>query len=195
MTDIAEIASKPATEAKARAGRKSDVERLERELQKRRLEQEIERESTRARRFHADTRMTLAILLGLTGLLCAASFAVSFAGLYAAAEWAVGPNPVLQAAVPLMLDIAIVAFTLALFVERDRGESVRGTWAAIALFAAASSAANVLHTLDVGTAATPAQAVAGAVISGGAPLLLAFASDKAAVRVFRNPAEPSAVTE
>jgi Protein of unknown function (DUF2637) len=136
-------------------------------------------------RFHADTPAVLVILLVLIGLLSVASFTVSFAGLYAAAAWAVGDVPWLQFAVPLMLDIAIIGFTLALFVERDRGEKVWGTWIAIGVFAAASATSNVLHTLVVSTATTLPQLVVGAVISGGAPVLLAFAVDKIAVKVFK----------
>lgn len=141
----------------------------------------------RARRFHADTPFVLGVLLFLVAALAAASFYVSFSGLYAAAEWAVGVNPPLQFAVPIMLDVAIVAFTLALFVERERGEKVWGTWLAIAAFALASATANILHTLDVTTAVNLGQLIIGAVISGGAPILLAFATDKIAVKVFKDP--------
>jgi len=140
----------------------------------------------RARRFHADTPFVLGVLLFLVALLAAASFYVSFSGLYAAAAWAVGDVPPLQFAVPIMLDVAIVAFTLALFVERERGERVWGTWLAIAVFAGASATANILHTLEVTTAITLGQLIVGAVISGGAPILLAFATDKIAVKVFKS---------
>lgn len=143
----------------------------------------------RARRFHADTPFVLGLLLFLVALLAAASFYVSFSGLYAAAAWAVGPNPPLQFAVPVMLDVAIVAFTLSLFVERERGDKVRWTWLAIAIFALASATANILHTLEVSTAINMGQLIVGAVISGGAPILLAFSTDKAAVKVFKNAVE------
>jgi hypothetical protein len=143
-------------------------------------------ERKRARRFHADTPFVLGVLLFLVAALAAASFYVSFSGLYAAAAWAVGDVPPLQFAVPIMLDVAIVAFTLALFVERERGERVWGTWLAIAVFAGASATANILHTLEVTTAVTLGQLIVGAVISGGAPILLAFATDKIAVKVFKS---------
>lgn len=146
-------------------------------------------EYKRARRFHADTPFVLGLLLFLVALLAAASFYVSFSGLYAAAAWAVGNNPPLQFAVPIMLDVAIVAFTLSLFVERERGDKVRWTWFAIAVFALASATANILHTLEVSTAVNLGQLIVGAVISGGAPILLAFSTDKAAVKVFKNAVE------
>jgi hypothetical protein len=146
----------------------------------------------KARRFHADTPFVLGLLLFLVAALAAASFYVSFSGLYAAAAWAVGDVPPLQFAVPIMLDVAIVAFTLALFVERERGEKVRWTWLAIAVFAIVSATANILHTLEVSTAVNLSQLIAGSVISGGAPILLAFATDKIAVKVFK---EPNPVTK
>lgn len=141
----------------------------------------------KARRFHADTPFVLGLLLVLVAGMAAASFYVSFSGLFAAAAWAVGDNPPLQFAVPIMLDIAIVAFTLSLFVERERGERVRWTWVAIGAFAAISATANILHTLVVSTATDNYQLLVGAVISGGAPVLLAFATDKIAIKVFKEP--------
>ena len=141
----------------------------------------------KARRFHADTPFVLGVLLVLVAGMAAASFYVSFSGLFAAAAWAVGDNPPLQFAVPIMLDIAIVAFTLSLFVERERGERVRWTWVAIGAFAALSATANILHTLVVSTATDNYQLLVGALISGGAPVLLAFATDKIAIKVFKEP--------
>lgn len=147
-------------------------------------------DKTIAKRIKADSRAVLRLLLFLVSLLAVASFFVSFTGLYAAAEWAVGVNAPLQFAVPVMLDIAIVAFTLALFIERERGEPVLWTWVAIGVFACISAVANILHTLEVSTADTVAQLIIGCIISGGAPVLLAFATEKIAVKVFRSP--PSA---
>ena len=138
------------------------------------------------KRFHADTPFVLGVLLFLITAMAGASFYLSFSGLYAAAAWAVGSNPALQFAVPIMLDISIIAFTLSLFVERERGDKVRWTWMAIGAFAAVSATANILHTLVVSTASDSAQLLIGAIISGGAPILLAFATDKIAVKVFRS---------
>jgi hypothetical protein len=143
----------------------------------------------KARRFHADTPFVLGVLLFLVAAMAGASFYVSFSGLFAAAAWAVGDNPPLQFAVPIMLDVAIIAFTLSLFVERERGERVWGTWMAISIFAGVSAIANIFHTLQVSTAVNVQELVIGGVISGGAPILLAFASDKIAKRVFK-PADP-----
>ena len=140
----------------------------------------------RARRFHADTPFVLGVLLFLVAAMAAASFYVSFSGLFAAAAWAVGDNPPLQFAVPVMLDIAIIAFTLSLFIQRERGEKVWGTWLAIGAFATVSATANILHTLVVSTATDNYQLLVGSIISGGAPILLAFATDSVAIKVFKS---------
>lgn len=139
----------------------------------------------RARRFHADTPFVLSLLLLLILLMAAASFYVSFWGVFEAAAWAVGNAPALQFAVPLMLDVAIIAFTLSLFIEREREEKVWGTWLAISAFTAVSAFANVTHAYAVSTAENSVQMTVGAVIAGGAPVLLAFASDKIAKKVFK----------
>lgn len=145
------------------------------------------------RGLRADNRFVLGLMLFLVACIAASSFYVSFNGLYAAAEWAVGPIPSLQFAVPIMLDIAIIAYTLALFVERERGKTVIGTWIAIAVFAIVSSMANILHTLVVTTANDPFQLAVGVIISGGAPFLLALATDKIAVTVFEQSQDGSLI--
>jgi hypothetical protein len=159
-------------------------------LEVRALEADLAEEEAKnrrpAKRFHADTSFVLSLLLVLIASMAAASFYISFSGLYAAAAWAVGDNPPLQFAVPIMLDISIIAFTLALFIERERGEKVTGTWFAIGAFTLVSITANVFHTFVVSTADTQYQLIIGAVISGGAPLLLAFGVDKIAVKVFKS---------
>lgn len=141
-------------------------------------------ERKRARRFHADVPFVMGLLLFLITAIAAASFYVSFSGLYAAAAWAVGDNPPLQFAAPLMLDLSILAYSLSLFIKREREERVLGTWVAISIFAAISATANVLHTLEVSTSTTQSELIIGAVISGGAPILLAFATETIAKLVF-----------
>lgn len=138
----------------------------------------------KARRFHADVPAVMGLLLFLITAIASASFYVSFSGLYVAAAWAVGDAPTLQIAAPLMLDLSILAYSLSLFIKRERGESVWGTWLAISIFASISATANVLHTFAVSTATTPSELFIGATISGGAPILLAFATETIAKLVF-----------
>lgn len=141
-------------------------------------------EYKKARRFYADVPFVMALLLFLIALIAAASFYVSFSGLFAAASWAVGDVPPLQIAAPLMLDLSILAYSLSLFIKRERGERVWGTWLAISIFATISATANVLHTLAVSTATNTSELLIGATISGGAPILLAFATETIAKLVF-----------
>lgn len=143
----------------------------------------------KARRFHADVPVVMGLLLFLITAIAAASFYVSFSGLYAAAAWAVGDVPTLQFAVPVMLDASVIAYSLSLFIKRERGEKVWGTWLAIAVFAVISATANVLHTFGVSTSTTPSELFIGATISGGAPLLLAFTTETIAKLVF-SPVKP-----
>lgn len=148
-----------------------------------------------AKRFRADTPFVLGVLLFLIAAIALASFFISFSGLYAAAAWAVGENHLLQIAVPVALDLTIIAMTLSLFIERERGERVVGTWIAIGIFAVVSATANVLHTFVVSTSDTSWQLGVGALISGGAPILLAFATDKIGVRVFQKSQQPNSLSE
>lgn len=141
-------------------------------------------ERKRARRFHADVPLVMGLLLFLITAIAAASFFVSFSGLYAAAAWAVGDQPALQFAVPVMLDASVIAYSLSLFIKRERGEAVWGTWLAIGIFASISALANVLHTLGVSTSTTQAELIIGSIISGGAPALLAFTTETIAKLVF-----------
>lgn len=143
----------------------------------------------KARRFHADVPVVMGLLLFLITAIAAASFYVSFSGLYAAAAWAVGDVPTLQFAVPVMLDASVIAYSLSLFIKREREEKVWGTWLAIAVFAIISATANVLHTFGVSTSTTPSELFIGATISGGAPLLLAFTTETIAKLVF-SPVKP-----
>lgn len=178
MTTLEEVTYAEVQPTRRRPGRKTNVQRAQ-------VAAEVDRAEQSAKRFYADTKNVLGVLLGLVALIAVASFTVSFAGLFAAASWAVGDVPWLQIGIPVMLDFSIIAFTLALFIERERGESVTSTWLAIGLFATVSAASNVLHTLQVTTSTTLPQLVTGAIISGGAPLLLALVTDKIGVKVFK----------
>lgn len=141
-------------------------------------------EAQRAKRFSADTKISLAVLLALTAIVATASFAISFNGLYAAAEWGLGVTW-LQIAVPVVLDVAIIAFTYSLFIERERGESTLWTLVLIFILAGVSTYANALHTIEVSTAVNQQQLIFGIVLSGGMPVLLAIVTDKIGAKVFR----------
>ncbi|WP_339391741.1 DUF2637 domain-containing protein [Brevibacterium metallidurans] len=107
----------------------------------------------------------------LAVLVALASFAVSFNGLISAAGWA-GAPPVLRSAVPLVVGLSILVFTVAAVVTRARGANSRLSWAAVGLFTAVSTVTNATHALSDGasTAMTTASVVAGAGIAGLMPV-------------------------
>jgi hypothetical protein len=141
-----------------------------------------------APRFSAQHKNVLIVLLSLAVFMAASSFITSFNGLFGAAAWAIGDqHPWLQVMPPLMYDVAIIAFTLKLFMDREEGASVISTWSWIAVLASVSALANIFHTLTVTTAVTVPQLVMGCIISGGAPFLLALVVEVAASKVFKKP--------
>lgn len=124
-------------------------------------------------RINPDHLAVLIVAASLTGLLAATSFLLSFAGLSAVAEWASVPWW-LTWAVPVMIDSAILVYTLAALVLQARGESTVRTWCSLALWTALSVAANSLHAwTDI-----PAlvQTIAGMTIAGLAPIAVMLAT-------------------
>lgn len=175
------------TPAKPRkATGRTKLERVKRDMELATIEREQKESAGRAPRFSAQHKYVLVTLLGLAFFMAAASFTTSFTGLFGAAAWAVGDGtPWLQTAAPLMYDVAIVAFTVKLFMDREEGVSVRSDWLWIFALATVSATANIFHTLSVTTAQTLPQLVMGCVISGSAPFLLALVVDVAASKVFK----------
>lgn len=119
-------------------------------------------------RIDADTRPVVIATTGLVASLGLVSFLVSFAGLSAVAAWAELP-PTLRWAVPVFVDGALLAYTLAILVQKSRGESVRFSWGALASFTAVSVAANAAHVYGVGDP-RDWRTTAGAAIAALAPL-------------------------
>ncbi|WP_336628488.1 MULTISPECIES: DUF2637 domain-containing protein [unclassified Microbacterium] len=99
---------------------------------------------TTASRIQPDSRPVLIIATVITALLAAVSFLLSFNGLAEAASWANVPAW-LAWALPAYVDGAILVYTVAALVFRSRGDDARLEWAALALFAALSVAANGVH--------------------------------------------------
>ena len=121
-----------------------------------------------AARIDPDTRPVVMVTTGLVGLMGLVSFTVSFSGLSAVAEWAALPAA-LRWAVPVFVDGALLAYTLAVLVQRARGESATFSWAALGAFTAVSVSANAAHVLGVSDPADW-RTYAGACIAGIAPL-------------------------
>lgn len=120
-----------------------------------------------SRRVNPDTLPVLIIAAGLTSALGAVSFLLSFTGLAGTA-----PAPIRDAgqawAVPVVIDGAIVVYTLAVLIKRRRGETARFQWAALVTFTALSAAANAAHAWD--TSAQDSSAILGTLIAAVAPL-------------------------
>lgn len=189
MMSTATISSIPTRAARpVKTSGRTKLDKVRRQIELESIEREQKESAGRAPRFSAQHRTVLVILLALAAFMAAASFITSFTGLFGAAAWAIGDKtPWLQAAAPVMYDVAIIAFTLKLFMDREEAVSIRSDWAWIAVLATVSATANIFHTLTVTTATTPAQLIMGCVISGSAPFLLALVVDVAASKVFKKP--------
>jgi hypothetical protein len=125
-----------------------------------------------ARRLNADRApvVVLTILFGVT--IAAASFVLSFHGLRDVATW--GRIPLWLAwLVPVMIDAAVLCYTLAWLVQRARRESVWLSWCALALFTAVSTLGNTLHGWEPSEAV---QRIVGTAVVGLAPLAMLLAT-------------------
>ncbi len=119
-------------------------------------------------RLNPDTRPVVLATTGLVAFLGLVSFAVSFNGLVAVAAWA-ELVPWLRWAVPAFVDGAMVAYTLAMFIQRARDESTWFSWFALGGFTAVSVGANAAHVLGTGRAGDW-RTLVGAGIAALAPL-------------------------
>lgn len=120
-------------------------------------------------RIRPDSPALATAALVLTGVVAASSFAVSFTGLMAAAQWA-GLPALLRPAVPVVVDSSIAVFTVAAVVMRSRGEKTRLAWSAVAFFTILSVIVNAVHAHTVSTPIGPAEEVIGVVLAGIMPI-------------------------
>jgi hypothetical protein len=177
----AKAAKKP-NQTKAPAGR-ARAGRSRRALELKSAEED--KATGRFVRLSSQNRGVLFTLLTLATLQAVSTFTTSYAGMFGAAEWAFGVNPLLQSLAPLAYDVAIVSFTIKLFMDREEGEPVVWNWIWIGVLALISAGANVIHTLTVSTAETVQQLVIGGIIAGASPFLLALTIEVAASKVFK----------
>ncbi len=127
----------------------------------------------------------------VTVLLALVSFAVSFAGLVAVAEWAAIPGW-LAWAVPVFIDGAIIVYTIAMLVFRSRGHSTVFAWTALLAFTGVSVAANSAHAYAEGNTGDWQTGV-GAGLAGLAPAGVAVAIHTIAMLTVRPPEEANEV--
>ncbi|MCL1870986.1 MAG: DUF2637 domain-containing protein [Promicromonosporaceae bacterium] len=121
---------------------------------------------------HPDTLPVLIVATMLTAGLAAVSFALSYSALVRIASWAAVPDR-LAWAIPVMLDSAILVYSLAALVKRSRRERAAGAWASLALWTAVSVAANAAHA--AGVPETWQRAV-GTVVAALAPVAVLLAT-------------------
>lgn len=126
-----------------------------------------------SRRINPDTRPVLIVAASLTAVLGGVSFLLSYNGLTATAPWA--SIPTAQAwTIPVVIDGAILVYTLAVLIKRRRGESAGLYWGLLAAFTGVSVAGNAFHAWDASQ--QDSTGFAGAAIAGLAPLAVLAAT-------------------
>lgn len=136
----------------------------------------FQRLETPSRRINPDSIHTLWVTVGIVAVLAVVSFMVSFAGLSEVARW-VGVPEWMAWSVPTFIDLAIVAYTLAVLIHRSRGERTSASWCSLGVFTAVSVIANAAHALSI-SHAVEWQAWIGAGIAAMAPLAVLAATEE-----------------
>lgn len=144
-------------------------------------------------RINPDSRPVLWFTVFLVALLGITSFMVSFNGLHDVASW-VGLPGWLRWTVPVFIDIAILAYSMAAVIHRARGEAVALTWATLMVFTLISVFANGAHALAVGEGQTALQSWIGAAIAAAAPLSVFAATEELSRLAFGKPEAEEAPT-
>ncbi|WP_066217166.1 DUF2637 domain-containing protein [Arthrobacter woluwensis] len=140
-------------------------------------------------RINPDSPRTLWFTVALVAFLAVASFMVSFAGLHEVATWAGLPSW-LRWAVPVFVDVAILAYTLSVLIHRHRGEATWPSWVALSGFTVLSVIANAAHALSV-THENLLQAIVGAGVAAMAPVAVFAATEELGRLIIRH-AHPAA---
>lgn len=139
-------------------------------------------------RINPDSIVTLWLTVGLVCFLAVASFMVSFTGLHEVAEWA-GLPLWLRWAVPVFIDVAILAYTMAVLIHRHRGERTWASWVSLAGFTLFSMIANGAHALSI-PHPDEVQRVIGAAVASMAPVAVFAATEQLGRLAIRRPEVP-----
>ncbi|MCP3425815.1 DUF2637 domain-containing protein [Rothia sp. AR01] len=146
-------------------------------------------------RINPDSRSTLWLTVVLICTLGLTSFMVSFNGLHDVAGW-VGLPVWMRWAVPVFIDIAILAYSMAAVIHRSRQEKVWPTWTTLGAFTLISVIANAAHALAAGETETTMQSWIGAGIAAMAPVAVFAATEEISRLAFAAaPALPEVVAE
>lgn len=145
-------------------------------------------------RINPDSRATLWFTVVLITLLGLCSFMVSFNGLHDVASW-VGLPDWMRWTVPIFIDIAILAYSMAAVIHKSRGETVITTWVTLGVFTLISVVANAAHALSAGEGETAVQRWIGAAIAAAAPVAVFAATEELSRLAFSQRALAAAAAE
>lgn len=134
-------------------------------------------------KINPDSRPVLVTIATGTALVFLASFALSFNALVDVSGWAHVPSW-LAWAVPLMLDVALVVYSLSALVRRARGQSARFSWFLLSAFTLVSLLGNAAHSLGVPESVQP---VVGTMVVALAPMAALAALENLAGLVVARP--------
>jgi hypothetical protein len=134
-------------------------------------------------KINPDSRPVLLTIATGTALVFLASFALSFNALVDVSGWGNVPSA-LAWAVPVMLDVALIVYSLSALVRRARGRSARFSWFLLAFFTLVSLLGNAAHSLGVPEAAQP---LVGAIVVALAPVAVLAALENLAGLIVARP--------
>lgn len=146
------------------------------------------------RRINPDSLKTLWFTVGAVAILGLTSFMVSFNGLHDVAAW-VGLPWWMRWAVPVFIDIAILAYSMAAVIHRARGEATWPTWLTLGVFTVVSVVANAAHALAKGEGETAVQSWIGAGIASMAPLAVFAATEQISRLAFATDTAPQHIPQ
>lgn len=149
------------------------------------------RAERKTERINPDSMVTLWLTVGLVCFLAVASFMVSFTGLHEVAAWA-GLPIWLRWAVPVFIDVAILAYTMAVLIHRHRGEKTWASWISLAGFTLFSMIANGAHALSI-PHPNEVQQIIGAAVASMAPVAVFAATEQLGRLVIRRPDEAASM--
>lgn len=143
----------------------------------------------KTKRLNIDSIFVLVLAVSIVFLLMTASFIASFAAIYDIAEYT-GTPVELRWVFPVYIDLAILGYTIALFIFKRRGTGTARTIAGLIGFALLSVAANVGHTLVYWDGdLSDFRAWIGVALTASAPIAVLLASEEIARLAFSAPDE------
>lgn len=128
-----------------------------------------------SRRINPDSIGILWVTVVILAFLQLCSFMVSFAGLSEVANW-VGIPTWMSWTIPAFIDVSIIGYSLAVLIQRSRGESTRLAWSALLFFTAVSIFTNGAHALSI-PQSVEWQGIVGAGVAALSPIGVFMATE------------------